>query len=57
MAAYAVTDWVSDEGTITKVLADMETKLETITDSKTIRLEKVIQLNNRLFVGVLIYDA
>ena len=56
MALYAVTDYVSTEGTITAVLAALETKLETIVDSKTVRLIKTFELPNKQFVGVLLYD-
>ena len=57
MAAYAVTDYVSSEGTVAAVAADLETKMETIDDTKTIRLTKIFKLPNKLFVGIIMYDA
>ena len=56
MANYAVTDFRTSVGNPSTVLAELETKLETIDDSKTIRYIDIIPSGNS-FVGVLIYDA
>ena len=58
MAAYAVVDYVTSEATVATVLAEMETKLETL-DSTTnpIRLIDVRELKNGLYQGWIIYDG
>lgn len=58
MANYAVVDFKTDEGPLAAVLAEMETKLETL-DSTTnpLRLITVVPVNNDVFVGVIIYDG
>lgn len=57
MANYAVTDWVSTAGDLTTTLAAIETKLETIDNSKTIRYLDVKALGGNQFVAIMIYDA
>ena len=57
MANYAVTDWTSTAGSMEDVAAAIETKLETIDNSKTIRLLEVHQLGSALFQAIMIYDA
>jgi tRNA A37 methylthiotransferase MiaB len=57
MANYAVNDWASDIGSMETVLAELETKLETIDANKTIRLITVQPVGNSNFQSGLIYDA
>ena len=57
MANYAVVDYATPTGTLVEVIAAMETKIETIDNTKTLRLVDVKQLSGDNFVGVLIYDT
>ena len=57
MAAYAVTDYVTDPGSIDVVMAALEVQLETVDDAKTIRYVDIIEQPDRQWRGVLIYDA
>ena len=57
MANYAVVDYLTPTGTLVEVIAAMETKIETIDNTKTLRLVDVKQLSGDNFVGVLIYDT
>lgn len=57
MANYAVTDYTVKKGTTEDVVAALETKLETITNTKTIRLMMIIGQPDRQYMGILIYDA
>jgi len=55
MANYAVNDWVSTEGTVANVMAQLETKLETLDSTNDpVVLIDIVQLPNGLFVAVLI---
>jgi hypothetical protein len=57
MANYAVTDYNTGKvGSISAALAALETKLETIDNSKTIRYIDV-KSDGADWQGVLIYDA
>lgn len=56
MAAYDVTTFTA-EGDYDTVLAAIETKLETVTDTKTIRYNRIIEMPNRNHAGILIYDT
>ena len=53
MATYSITSW-SSVGSYDEVLADMETQLETVDDSKTIYLQSIVRKGND-FVGFLQY--
>lgn len=55
MAAYAVTDYVV-QGTPVAVAAALETYLETVDDSKTIRIFKILG-DNMYCTAILIHDA
>jgi len=55
MTNYAVSDYVV-YGSAEVVAAALETKLETLDDSKTLRLIQIEKSGNE-FVGILIYDA
>ena len=57
MAAYNVTTYTAVKGTIEDATAAMETKLETVTDTKTIRLAKILKTADNNFCVVLIYDT
>ena len=46
MAAYAVNDWVSSVGPLITVMAELETQLETIDNTKTIRAIGVIPVGS-----------
>ena len=58
MANFAVITFKTDEGPLASVLAALETKLETL-DSTTnaLRLITVLEVNNDVFVGVIIYNG
>ena len=57
MAAYSVTDYVTELGTLEEVMALLETKLETYdSTTNTIRLLKVMNVGAD-FKGILIIDA
>jgi len=56
MANYSVVTYKTSSTKVQTVLDELETKLETIDEAKTIRLLNVVYQNNS-FVGVLIYDA
>ncbi len=56
MAAYAVVTFRTDEGPLPTVLAAVETKLETLVTT-TLRLMSILEVNNDVFVGVIIYDG
>lgn len=55
MTNYAVSDYVV-RGTAEAVAAALETKIETIDATKTLRLIQIEKSGNE-FVGILIYDA
>tara|TARA_R100001163_G_scaffold1646_4_gene2634 strand:- start:6598 stop:6771 length:174 start_codon:yes stop_codon:yes gene_type:complete len=57
MANYAVTDFVTPIGSLVEVVAAMETQIETIDDSKTLRVCDIKQISGDTFVGVIIHDA
>ena len=57
MANYAVTDYQTKVGDMPTVLGLMETKIETIDDSKTIRLMGIMPLSGGYCQGYIIYDA
>jgi hypothetical protein len=56
MANYAVTDWVSSVAPLITVAAEIETYLETIDDTKTIRLINVVQVGSNV-QAVIIHNA
>ena len=55
MTNYILTSW-SEIGSYDKVLEDMENKIETITNTKTIILAKILPRGND-FVAVLLYET
>ena len=57
MANYAVDDHTEDAATLAAVLALLETKLETIVNTKTIRLMEVTQVGASLWSYALVVDA
>lgn len=57
MANYAVTNVVTDTLPLVKCAAAMETALEAIDNTKTLRLVQMYQLAGDTFVGVIIHDA
>jgi len=57
MANYAVDDYTEDAATLAAVLALLETKLETIVNTKTIRLIEVTQVGASLWSYALVVDA
>jgi|TARA_R100000152_G_C6598933_1_gene56766 hypoxanthine phosphoribosyltransferase len=56
MANYAVDDFTESADTLSAVLALLETKLETITNTKTIRLMSVHKVGNK-YAYALVVDA
>jgi len=57
MTNFAVDDWSSSVGTVAEVLAEMETKLETIDNSKTIRGIGIVPIGSDMAQGWLIWDT
>ena len=57
MANYAVDDHTEDAATLAAVLAKLETKLETIDNTKTIRLIEVTQVGASVWSYALVVDA
>lgn len=60
MANFAVTDHVTDAGTLETVMAALETYVETIDDSKTIRLIDVKRVGGGYpgkWQGIVLHDA
>ncbi len=57
MANYSVTKWVSSISDVAAVMAEMETQVEAVDDSKTIRLIGVLPVGSNICQGYLIYDA
>lgn len=57
MANFAITDYVTDAGTVEEVMALLETYIETLTDDKTLHYVDIIQLGSALFQGVVLHKA
>jgi hypothetical protein len=57
MAAYAIDDHVTAEGSVEVVMAALEVLLDAIDNTKTIRYVDIIPMPNRKFKGVLLVDA
>ena len=57
MANYAVDDHTEEAATLAAVLAKLETKLETIVNTKTIRLISVQQIGASVWSYALVVDA
>ena len=57
MANYAVTTWKSVISDLTTVLAAMDTQIETVVNTKTIRLFEVYHVGGGVYQGVMVYDT
>ena len=57
MANYSVTRYSSTPGSLTAALSALETKLETIVNTKTIRYINIEQIKPGSWVALLIYDT
>jgi hypothetical protein len=58
MAAYAVTDLTTASDRIEKVLADMETLIETIDNAKTLYYVDIVELpRQNKYAGIIIHQA
>mgnify|MGYP005995342417 FL=1 len=57
MANYAVVDYTEDAADLAAILAKLETKIETIDNTKTIRLMEVYQVGASLWSYALVVDA
>jgi hypothetical protein len=57
MANYAVTDHVTVQGSMVEVAALLETYLETVTNTFTIRLLQIEPVGSGQFIGVCIHNA
>ena len=57
MAAYLVTTYTILKGTIEDATTAMEAKIETITDTKVIRLAKILKTKDNRYMVCLIYDT
>lgn len=56
MANYAITDHVTEQGTLEEVAAALETYIETVDNTKSIRYLRIHPEGN-LFRGVVLHDA
>lgn len=57
MALYAVTDYVTSGDSIEAVMAALEAKIDTIDNGKTLRYVDILELPDRTYQGIIIYDA
>ena len=57
MAAYSVTTQTVEYGTVELAAAGMETLIEAVTDTKTIRMAKILPTASGKYMVVLIYDT
>jgi hypothetical protein len=57
MSAYSVDTYTVVKGTIEDAAAAMETKIETITNTKTIRLAKILKTKDNQYMVCMIYDT
>lgn len=57
MVNYAVTDVEIGPNTLTNVLAAMETAIEAVDNTKTLRLVQIYHVYGDTFKGALIHDA
>lgn len=58
MAAYAVTDLTTASNRLEKVMADLETAMETIDDAKAIYYIDVVELRDQSkYIGVIVHQA
>ena len=55
MANYAVTTYQTKIGSLADVIAAMETNLETIVNTKTIRAYELVHVGGDAFVGLVVY--
>jgi hypothetical protein len=56
MAAYSVDTYTLVKGTIEDAAAAMEAKIEAITDTKVIRLAKILKTKDNQYMVCMIYD-
>jgi len=59
MANFVLTSFITSQGALEDVATALEVQLETVTNTKNIRLIEIYPVNNRgsEFVGVAIYDT
>ena len=57
MTDYTVENWRSQVASADTVLEEMETQIETIDNTKTIRLNQIVHVGADNFIGFLIYDT
>jgi|TARA_Y100000034_G_scaffold136090_1_gene210748 hypothetical protein len=57
MANYSVVDQVTKKGTLTQVADALETLVEAVDNTKTIRLLQIENVGGNQFQGVFVYDA
>lgn len=57
MVNFAVTDWTSSTSSPTVVAAEIETYLETVDNTKTIRNISVVQRGSDNCQAIIIHDA
>lgn len=58
MANFGVTNYTSEDKQYQKVVADLKTQIETIVNTKTIRVYNVVyRASEDTFVGILTYDT
>ncbi len=57
MANYAVVDFLTALGDLETVMAAMEVHIETVDNTKTIRMMSIHAVASGTFQGVIIYDT
>jgi len=57
MANYSVTTYTVKKGTVEDVVSALEAKIETIDNTKTIRLFAIYGTADMQYIGVIIYDT
>lgn len=57
MTNYAIEKYATPIGSITDVAAAMETLIETVVNSKTIRYYAILPYGSGSFIGVIHYDT
>lgn len=57
MTNYSVTTHKTKGGSVATVLGYLETYIETVADSKTIRLIDIVHTHGDYCIGVVIHDA
>lgn len=57
MANYAVVDFLTAMADLETVMAAMEVQIETVDNTKTIRMMSIHSIGSGMFQGVILYDT